>query len=43
MLLESDRALRRILSWEFADFGYDVETVERCQEARAALPLAWTF
>lgn len=37
LLLEDNEALRRILAWELADLGYDVEPAGSCREARAAV------
>lgn len=35
LLLEDDDALRQMLDWEFAEFGYRVHSVASCREARA--------
>lgn len=37
LVLEDDDALRRMLAWELAELGYEVESAGRCREARAVL------
>jgi DNA-binding response OmpR family regulator len=37
LLLEDDAALRQMLAWELAEFGYQVVAVGTCDDARSAV------